>query len=137
MTPPLCQILLVEDEHDHREMLRDLLEYEGFCVEVATNGREGLDRLAALMSPPKLILLDLLMPGMNGWAFLEALQERGTIHEAPVIIITAMTGQSVPLAAEILKKPIDLPKLIGLARRHCGWEAESGTTRRRAPEIIS
>jgi len=48
-----------------------------------------------------------------------------------------MTGQSVPLAAEILKKPIDLPKLIGLARRHCGWEAESGTTRRRAPEIIS
>jgi CheY-like chemotaxis protein len=106
-------------------------------VEVATNGREGLDRLAALGSPPKLILLDLLMPGMNGWAFLEALQEKGTVHEVPVIVITAMSGQSVPLASEILKKPIDLPRLIALARRHCSSHAESGSSRRRAPETIS
>jgi two-component system, chemotaxis family, chemotaxis protein CheY len=123
MSPPSCQILLVEDERDHREMLRDLLEYEGFGVEVASNGREGLDRLAALRSPPGLILLDLLMPGMNGWAFLEALQERGTLSEVPVIVITAMTGQSVPLACEIVKKPIDFPKLIALVRRHCGSKA--------------
>jgi CheY-like chemotaxis protein len=120
MSPPPCQVLLVEDERDHRETLRDLLEYEGFCVEVATNGREGLERLAAMRSPPDLIIVDLLMPGMNGWSFLETLQERGMLDKMMVIVITAMTGQSVPLASAILKKPLDLPKLIGLAHRHCG-----------------
>jgi CheY-like chemotaxis protein len=128
MNPLTCQILLIEDERDQRVLLCELLEHEGFRVRTASNGLEGLELLAAWEAPPGLILLDLLMPVMNGWSFLEAVQERGLLESIPVVVITAMTGQSVPLASGSLGKPIDISKLLACARRYCGAQEVAPAT---------
>lgn len=128
MNPLACQILLIEDERDQRVLLRELLEHEGFRVRTASNGLEGLELLAALEPPPALILLDLLMPVMNGWSFLEAVQERGLLDRVAVVVTTAMTGQSVPLASGSLGKPIDISKLLAFARRYCGAQEGAPAT---------
>ncbi len=82
-------ILVVEDDPTTRSMLRRLLERQGWSVAEAGNGREGLERMRA--APPALVLLDLMMPEMDGFAFLDALREgRGGEGEAPpVVVLTA------------------------------------------------
>jgi signal transduction histidine kinase/DNA-binding response OmpR family regulator len=80
-------VLVVEDDLATREMLRRLLEKEGWQVTEAENGRVGLERLAAQM--PHLILLDLMMPEMDGFGFVEALQQDPLRRAIPVVVITA------------------------------------------------
>ena len=80
-------VLVVEDDADTREMLQRMLEREGFPVALAADGREGLDRVAE--NPPSLILLDLLMPQMNGFEFLAELQTRPEWRSIPVVVVTA------------------------------------------------
>jgi len=79
--------LVVEDEDATREMLRRLLMGEGWSVNTATNGRNALERLA--LETPDLILLDLMMPEMDGFEFLANLRESPTHGSTPVIIVTA------------------------------------------------
>src|SRR5687767_6016580 len=67
-------VLLVEDNTDHREIARSLLEAEGFDVWVASNGREALEVLGRELHQPSVIITDLLMPVMDGWKLLEALK---------------------------------------------------------------
>ena len=80
-------VLIVEDHAETREMLRRTLEKAGWTVTEASNGRVGLERMAA--TQPKLILLDLMMPEMDGFEFLEALRREGHPRRVPVIVITA------------------------------------------------
>ena len=80
-------VLVVEDDADTREMLRRMLERDGFAVVEAADGRAGLDRLAE--HRPSLILLDLLMPQMNGFEFLAELQTRPEWRSIPVVVVTA------------------------------------------------
>ncbi|MCA1845072.1 MAG: response regulator [Actinobacteria bacterium] len=80
-------ILVVEDDDATREMLNRMLEREGFTVAEAADGRAGLERLAE--HRPSLILLDLLMPQMNGFEFLAELQARPEWQSIPVIVVTA------------------------------------------------
>lgn len=80
-------VLIVEDEASMREMLRRTLEKEGWRVLLAENGRQALDRLAE--QAPALILLDLLMPEMDGFAFMDELHKRTDCARMPVIVITA------------------------------------------------
>jgi signal transduction histidine kinase/DNA-binding response OmpR family regulator len=80
-------VLVVEDDADTREMLQRMLEREGFTVAQAADGREGLDRVAE--HRPSLILLDLLMPQMNGFEFLAELQARLEWRSIPVVVVTA------------------------------------------------
>ena len=86
MTGP-NRILLVEDDHALRETLSDVLSEEGYQVACASNGLEALDRLSR-DSLPHLILLDLVMPVMDGWAFRDAQRNRpelaGMPHGGPV-----------------------------------------------------
>ncbi len=79
-------ILLVEDDATTRSMLRRLLERQGWSVSEAGNGREGLERVRA--SRPSLVLLDLMMPEMDGFAFIEALHAQGDAS-LPVVVLTA------------------------------------------------
>src|SRR5262245_3958654 len=108
-------ILLVEDDHDIRDALGQILEEEGYRVYGAGNGREALDFLAS--SPvPSLILLDLMMPVMNGWQFREEQLKDKRLAPVPVIVISAdpnlQPKASTLNAAAILRKPIALDDLL-------------------------
>jgi CheY-like chemotaxis protein len=85
---PRCSVLLVEDDVTTREMMRRMLEKEGWTVAEAENGREGLARMAE--SEPQLILLDLMMPEMDGFEFLTELRQNPAWRTIPVVVITAM-----------------------------------------------
>jgi CheY-like chemotaxis protein len=80
-------VLVVEDDAGTRDMLRRTLEREGWSVDEAPNGRAGLARVAA--RAPSLILLDLMMPEMDGFAFVDALRRNEAWREVPVIVVTA------------------------------------------------
>ena len=117
------QILIVEDEPDARETLKDLLEMEGFAAAGAANGKEAFAWLAE-HGPPCMILLDLMMPVMNGWQFLELLQaQRKDVHEgSKVVVVSAAADVGLNLqhlGCDLMKKPIDLERLYTLVRAHC------------------
>lgn len=84
---PPCPVLLVEDHADLRELMRRMLEQEGWVVAEAENGRVALERVAE--NRPELIVLDLMMPEMDGFAFLEELRQNQTWRSIPVIVVTA------------------------------------------------
>jgi CheY-like chemotaxis protein len=86
-TPPHCPVLIVEDDEDLREMMAHLLTLEGFEAATAANGREALEYLQT--SRPEVILLDLMMPVMDGFVFLEELQRRPGLGNVPVVVLTA------------------------------------------------
>src|SRR5438105_4469734 len=116
-------ILIVEDDQDLRETMKDLLELQGFDAVTAANGQDALAQLAE-MEGCCLILLDLMMPVMNGWQFLEILrqQERHRFGDIPVVVISAAsnaTQQENSHGCTMMKKPVDVPLLLALVRRHC------------------
>jgi CheY-like chemotaxis protein len=84
--PAARRILVVDDDPDLRRRLRGLLEKDGWAVTEAADGREALDRLA---DRPSLVLLDLLMPGMDGFEFLAEFRRRAEFRSVPVIVLTA------------------------------------------------
>jgi signal transduction histidine kinase/DNA-binding response OmpR family regulator/HAMP domain-containing protein len=84
---PPCRVLVVEDEADMRQLLHRMLEQAGWAVTEAANGREALARLAE--DRPQLILLDLLMPEMDGFTFVEALRHQEAWRAIPVVVVTA------------------------------------------------
>ncbi|CUW39307.1 putative Signal transduction histidine kinase [Magnetospirillum sp. XM-1] len=84
---PIERILVVEDDHTNREMLRRMLAKEGWSVVEAANGRIALDRVAE--APPDLILLDLMMPEMDGFEFVAELRGHAEWHAIPVVVLTA------------------------------------------------
>ncbi|HXF26450.1 MAG TPA: response regulator, partial [Bryobacteraceae bacterium] len=80
-------VLIVEDEADGRDLLRALLEREGWKILAAANGREALEHLE--MERPGVILLDLMMPEMDGFEFIEHLRKGPDGRNIPVVVITA------------------------------------------------
>ena len=84
---PPCPVLLIEDDETTRGMMRSMLEREGWRVTEATNGREGLERVAEAL--PNAILLDLMMPEMDGFEFIVELRKREAWRHIPVVVITA------------------------------------------------
>ena len=117
------RVLVVEDDVDIREALIGILCDEGYDAEGAGNGLEGLDRLRARSSKPALILLDLMMPVMNGWQFRAEQKQDATLSTIPVIVISAdgnvrQKAESIE-AAGYLKKPIELDALLDLVGKYC------------------
>ncbi len=84
---PPCLVLVVEDAPELRELIRRLLEKEGWMVAEAENGRVALDRVAERR--PALIVLDLMMPEMDGFAFIEALRQNEAWRAIPIVVVTA------------------------------------------------
>jgi len=80
-------VLLAEDFEDARELYRDYLEYSGFTVETATNGREAIDRALELM--PDLILMDASMPVLDGWQATKELKANAATKHIPILALTA------------------------------------------------
>lgn len=117
------EILIVEDDEGIRDILKELLEIEGFRVATAEHGREGLQRLGE-MRAPCLILLDMMMPVMNGWEFLEALrqQHEQALASVPVAVVSAgadLGNIEQRYRCRIMKKPVDIERLVNLAHEHC------------------
>lgn len=112
-------ILVVDDDEVILSTLALFLADEGYVVEVAGNGQEALER--AEREHPRLILLDMKMPVMDGWAFAAAYRERPGPH-APIIVMTAARdarGRAAEIAADgFLAKPFDLDRLLDLVRQH-------------------
>jgi CheY-like chemotaxis protein len=105
-------ILVVEDDDDIREVLREVLQDEGYAVRTAANGRAGLDSLGS-EERPGLILLDLMMPVMSGWDFLAALRENPSLRSIPVLVVSAWGEQASRSGASgVLDKPLDLDRLM-------------------------
>lgn len=80
-------VLLAEDFEDARELYRDYLEYSGFSVQTATNGREAIDRAIALR--PDIILMDASMPVLDGWQATRALKANAATKDIPILALTA------------------------------------------------
>ena len=95
-----------------------LLELKGFRVLAARNGREGL-RVLDDDDRPCLILLDWMMPVMNGREFLEAIREDPRHADIPVIVVTAFSGHDKSIPARHLKKPVSTDELISEVSAHC------------------
>jgi DNA-binding response OmpR family regulator len=116
-----CPVLIVEDDADLREMMAQLLTLEGFAAATASNGREALTYLRT-NAAPDVILLDLMMPVMDGWEFRREQQRDREMAGVPVIILSALDQpRGADLAGDaFLKKPLDFDRLLELIRRYCG-----------------
>ena len=113
-------VLIVEDDLDTREMLEQFLEIEGFHVETAENGQRALERLGAGVGAC-VILLDLMMPVMDGWQFREEQARRAELADIPVIVVSAAGRDRIQRiqADAYLSKPIDLDELLGCVTQFC------------------
>jgi CheY-like chemotaxis protein len=120
MTPRTDRsILVVDDDVDLRETLGELLSEEGYDARCFENGRTALEYLRA-GGDPGLILLDLMMPEMNGWQFREEQLRDDRLSRIPVVVMTASRSlESTPISAsEVLLKPIALDELIRAVERN-------------------
>jgi serine/threonine protein kinase len=116
-------VLVVEDEPDARESMGLALRLEGYDVQTAANGQEALEKLEAGPTPD-LILLDLLMPGMNGWEFLERQRRDPALAAVPVVVISGADPRRASAAAlgaigvaDYLPKPVDFDAMSEKLRR--------------------
>ena len=113
-------VLVVDDDPAIREAVRDVLEGMGIPVDTASDGADALDKV--LRQVPRLVLLDMRMPVMDGWAFAHALRERGL---APPVVVMTAAADARRWAAEIgaigvVPKPFALSELISAVERHGG-----------------
>ncbi|HUR35784.1 MAG TPA: response regulator [Vicinamibacterales bacterium] len=120
-TPPVhCPVLIVEDDADLREMMAQLLSLEGYRAETAANGRDAL-RYLERGDHPDVILLDLMMPVMDGWEFRRRQAQDPAISNVPVVVLSALDpSRAADLGGTaFLKKPLDFDRLLELVRRFC------------------
>lgn len=113
-------IMVIEDDDDIRELLKDVLEGEGYHLVTAANGAEGLDILSQIPKPC-VILLDMMMPVMDGWTFSEETKKNLQYKNIPLLAITAFADKLAPKDRfyGVLKKPLRMDLLLDLIRHHC------------------
>jgi CheY-like chemotaxis protein len=116
------KILIVEDDRDIRDSLSEILVSEGYSVERASNGQEGLDLLRRGLRP-NLILLDLMMPVKDGYEFrAEQLTEPAEIANIPLVVMSAdgriMEKKNRVHANEYIRKPVELDSLLESIKKH-------------------
>ena len=127
------RVLLVDDEPDAVEFLRDILEDNGYEVDTASNAQEGLTRARA--QPPNLICLDVLMPEESGMSLYQKLRTDPALKHVPVLIISGMSfskdlqqieyrdlpdGTVIPEPEGVAEKPIDIDQFMAMVQRVVG-----------------
>jgi len=111
-------ILVVEDEKESRDSLREILEFEGYKVETAVNGLEALETLNASGDSICIVLLDLFMPVMDGWQVIDQLRAQGRLDATQIVIITSAPYRA-PAGMPVFQKPLDLDKVMNEVQRLC------------------
>ncbi len=115
-----CQsVLVVEDDNDIRAALVDVLECEGYHAVSATNGKEALDMLQEI-EKPCLVLLDMMMPIMNGQEFLDRVMKDSYLAPIPVLIVSAIADKTNTKGAiGFVKKPVDIDTVLKIVDEYC------------------
>lgn len=113
------RILIVDDVADNSFLLQTLLESEGYQIEVADSGQAALDKIAA--SPPALVLLDVMMPGMNGFEVTRQIRQNGHLPFIPIVLVSGYDQPNLDQAYNIgangfIRKPIDFEEVINQVR---------------------
>ena len=111
-------VMVVEDDAASRKALSQIAEFVGYEVKTAENGQEALDDLHQDDCHPCLILLDLMMPVMDGWQFLEEKEHDPALADIPVVVVSA--AHDLPSGtAGALHKPLDLDELVTTLQQYC------------------
>jgi two-component system chemotaxis response regulator CheY len=120
MTYSCIDILLAEDDDDLREAMADALSDASYSVKAVRNGRDALEWLEDNTLPPKLILLDLMMPVMDGWQFLDERQKTPRIAAVPVMVLSA-SGDFTRGSTSIgfMRKPVAMKSLLAVVASYC------------------
>jgi len=120
---PTRDVLVVDDDYAIREMLIEVLEDAGYQVTSAENGQQAMALLQEAPALPCVILLDLMMPVMSGWAFREAQQSDPKLASIPVVVLSARPGLQhdvfMTTVSEFLQKPVDMSHLLRIVERYC------------------
>jgi CheY-like chemotaxis protein len=115
------KVLVIDDDQDIRTTIQDVIEDLGFVVESAANGREALEMLMGDASTPALILLDLMMPEMDGWTFRQEQQKVARLAQIPVVLFSGHldAGRAALSlnAVAMMAKPLRLDGLVTLVDR--------------------
>lgn len=112
-------VLVVEDDDDIREVIIEILEAEGYSTLSARNGKEALDLLEQ-SAKPCLVLLDMMMPIMNGRQFLDAIMKNSRLAPLPVLIVSAIADKTnTEGSIGYLKKPIDINVVLDVVGQYC------------------
>ena len=126
----MTTVLVVDDEALIAMALEAALEDAGYRVATAANGRQGLERLAEAPRP-EIVLLDMMMPVMNGPAMLAAMAADPELRGIPVIVLSSLPEEAVRAraggVAAILRKPYTAEQVIGAVERVLGGTREAGT----------
>jgi CheY-like chemotaxis protein len=121
--PPHKSVLIVDDDSDIREAIRDLLEFEGYGTAEARDGGAGLAYLRSHPAPG-VILLDWNMAPVSGAEFMSEFSRDASLSDIPVVLLTAdvrARAKALVLGlSTVLAKPIDADRLIDIAARYCG-----------------
>lgn len=128
MTARRCErtVLVVEDDGDVRQAIAEVLSDCEYKALHASNGAEALERLRTAPVQPCVILLDVMMPTMDGWQFRAAQQSDPAVKDIPVVILTAhadaVAAADQMEAAGFLTKPVALDVLLGVVERFCAMD---------------
>jgi CheY-like chemotaxis protein len=122
MTADSHPVLVVEDDEDIRDAMIGILESKGYTVSAATHGAEALAQLQAGRTPC-IILLDLMMPVMDGWTFCAEREKDPALVAIPVVVVSAVSRLDPRTAAlravDHVAKPVDVSKLLATVERYC------------------
>jgi CheY-like chemotaxis protein len=115
-----CPVLVVEDDEGLREMMVAMLALEGFEPDAACDGLDALDHLRSQERRPHVIVLDMMMPRMDGWEFCRLRENDPVLHDIPVVVLSAAPADrlKVPVQA-VVPKPFDYDSLLTTIRAHC------------------
>ncbi len=113
------RLLVVDDDPDIRDALCEILESEGHAPVAVANGREALEHLRS-HAPPQLVLLDLMMPVLDGWGFMAEQQRDPALAALPVVVVTAAGDRrpATPGARAVLGKPVTIEQLLATIAQH-------------------
>ncbi len=135
--PPL--VLVVDDQAPNRKLLADLLGIRGYAVDTAASGEEALEKVSAIH--PDLVLLDIMMPGMNGYEVCRRLRAGGGTATLPIVMVTALdaTGERIKGleagADDFLSKPINQPELLARVKSLLRIKQFHDTVQQQAAEL--
>lgn len=117
------KVFVIDDDDDLRESLAEALEDEHFLVLPGRNGHEALSRMRGVL-PPRVAVVDLAMPDMNGWQLVETMKSDPKLAEIPVIILSGHGEVDVPGAERVFAKPVELDELLDAVRECCLKDSE-------------
>ena len=129
MTEPLPKILVVDDNEDNANIIRDYLEARGYPISVAYNGDEAMALFETVK--PSIVLLDVMMPGRDGWQVCRAMKASPEGRKIRVVMVTALQDwmdkrQAIETGADdYVEKPFELAKLASVVERNAAQLRET------------